>query len=503
MGINSFSNFCGRHKAIFVFALFAGILFTFCTQEPQLWKVKSQEQVAGDYIATHPDQFSEFGKLVDLTGLSSLLNIRGPFTVMLPTNDAMFEYYKQKNVKSLADFSESFRNRLVRNHIINNEIATSDIGLGALRDTNAIGDYLVTEFQGSDIILNKYSKIIKRDIRTANGYIHMIDKVLDPVTKDVYSLIAADPAYKIFSEGLRLTKIKDTLQLISFPYGKRTARTRFTVLAVADTIYQRYGIKNVGDLIKWTGANPDSITYLNNKFYRYMEYHCLIGTYYLSNLESSIYSILSRDNNMSFTVDNDYKINLNRTTNKYTGFNIPASNFPAKNGAVHSINGLLPVTDPEPAVITFETTDYFDLKQGDYYGKYYMKWYDGQHSFEKIKFEGDYLLYYYKKNHGRSFIANYDALSMLGYWWIEITTPKIMKGKYLAGGNIWTGGEDLPIFDVYIDGVKFVNLNARLSNTKIEFGPVNWTKTQEHKIKLVCTGWGVLFWDSVIFTPMQ
>ena len=91
---------------------------------------------------------------------------------------------------------------------------------------------------------------------------------------------------------------------------------------------------------------------------------------------------------------------------------------------------------------------------------------------------------------------------MLGFWTIEITTEKIMKGHYAVSANIWTGGEDLPIFDAYIDGVLVANnLNARLSSTKMDFGEQTWTKTEAHKVKLVCTGWGVVFWDTVVFTP--
>jgi hypothetical protein len=78
-----------------------------------------------------------------------------------------------------------------------------------------------------------------------------------------------------------------------------------------------------------------------------------------------------------------------------------------------------------------------------------------------------------------------------------------MKGHYTVSANIWTGGDDLPIFDAYIDGVKVGNYNARLSNTQMNFGEVNWTKTEEHKVKLVCTGWGVVFWDTVVFTPAR
>jgi uncharacterized surface protein with fasciclin (FAS1) repeats len=478
------------------------LLFVSCSQEPQTWDLKSQEQVIADYITSNPEQYSEFAKLIDATGMKSILSIRGPYTVFLPTNDAMFAYYKQKNVSSLADFDDQYLNNLIRSHIITNEISTVDFGLGALRDTNAIGDYVVTEFRGSEIILDKYAKVIKRDIRANNGYIHVIDQVIDPITEDIYTILSNNPSFRIFSEGIKLTGIKDTLQKIKIPYGKRFARTRYTLLAVPDSIYKKNGINNVEDLIEWTGANSDSLSFLNNPFYRYIEYHCLTGTHYLSELNSQLYPVLSYDNNVSMTIDTDYKINYRPQINKYTAFIIPSSNTPAKNGVIHVINDLLPVYSPLPQKIIFETTDFFDIQQEDCIGKYYQSWEDGQNTFAKIKWEGDYMQYVYKVNHGRSPILNYDCLSMLGFWWIEITTPKIYKGHYEIGANIWTGGEDLPIFDVFVDGKKVASINARIGGTIMDFGEAKWTKTEEHKIKLVCTGWGVLFWDTIEFTPV-
>jgi len=315
-----------------------------------------------------------------------------------------------------------------------------------------------------------------------------------------------NPEFKIFKEGLERSGIKDTLQLITFPYGNRTARTRFTILAVPDSVYKKHDINSIDDLIEWTGGHPDSLEYINDPFYRYMEYHCLTETYYLSDLESRLIPILSHDNNVSMTIDTDYKINYVKKTDKYTGFYVDQSNNPAKNGALHVIKDLLPVIQPEPSIFVQETTDFFDIQQGDYIGKYYMKWGGdvGQTQFKYIKWKGDYLLYYYKPNHGRTPIANNDNLSMLGFWTIEITTEKVMKGTYKVGANIWTGGDDLPIFDVYLDNVRIAaNVNARISSTKMEFGEITWDKTERHTMQLVCTGWGVVFWDTIIFTPLN
>ena len=485
--------------------LFISLIFTFCSEDAQLWKAKSQEQLAGDYINSNTDQYSEFGKLMRMTGMESVLNVRGPFTVFLPNDDAMFAYYKLKNVSSLEGFSESFRKDLILNHILPVDLPTGDFGLGALRETNGLGDYVVSEFDGSDIIVAKYSKIIKRDIITANGYIHAIDRVMDPVTKDIFTVVSSDPSYKIFSEGLNLTGLKDTLGIIEFPYGNKTARTRFTLLAVPDSVFNRYGIYNVDDLISWCGANRDSLTFINNPFYRYIEYHCLNGSYYLSDLNTGLYPILSRDNNVFFTIDDDYKINLNNKTKLYTGFVIPASNTPAKNGALHAINDILPVIEPEPQTVIFETTDFFDLKQGDYYGKYYRRWFDDTNVFAKIHWEGDYLLYYYNLNNSN---INRDCLSMNGWWTISITFPKVMKGKYTIS-IFQPNWNDITNLVAYVDGVgtpyvyegAYGGTGGSAGLQKI--ADVEFKTTSEHTITLRNIVNGMLFWDYVQFTPVR
>lgn len=494
-----------RYRPIIIFGVFAIFLLSFCTQEPQIWKLKSSDQVAGDFISNNPE-YSEFAKLVELSGYGPLLRIRGPYTVMLPNNDAMFAFYKENGKKSLDEFNVDFLNVLVRNHLITNEISSGDIGLGALRDTNALGDYLVTEFQGSDIILNKKSKIIDRDVRLANGYAHIINQVIDPVVKDIYTVLADDPSYKIFAEGLKISGIKDTLQIISFKYGKRAARTRFTILAVPDTVYQRQGIQNVNDLIKWTGANPDSLTYLNNPLYRYMEYHCLIGTYYLNTFESTLYPILSSDNNVSMTINTDYKINLFPKTQIYTAFNIPGSNVPAKNGAIHAINDLLPVIDPDPTTIIFETTDFFDFKQGEYFKTHYQKFSDGENSFADIHWIGDYMQYHYKVAGTGGVLKSEDCLQMIGWFSISVTFPKVMKGKWEVS-VYQPNWQDITSCRVYLDdvltGTNYLGPRTGGPGGLQKIADVDFKTTSRHTIRLENYFYGMVFWDYVQFKPIK
>jgi uncharacterized surface protein with fasciclin (FAS1) repeats len=482
--------------------IFYSLVINSCVNQPVYNSKESKDQVISEYVSSN-EQFSEFAKLLNNTEMVSLLSIRGPYTLLLPTNDAMYAYYTEKNVSSLDGIDLDTQKKLVLNHLISGEILSGDIGQGALIQTNALEDKIATEFHGRATYFNKTSKLIKSDIEAANGYIQVIDKVIDIVTLDAYQKLNSLGNYTIFTKGLELTGLKDTLETISFPYGTTTGRTRFTIFAVTDSVYNANGIHTIDDLLNKYTDSPGTVRELENGFYRYMEYHCLTGTYFLSdfpgnNGSSTLYPILSYDNNVSVIISNDYKLNLNLMTNEYTGFLISESNYPSKNAAIHSVNGILEVKQPAPAVVTFETTSYFDIKYGDYYGKYYKKWFDGKNTFKDIKWEGDYLQYYYK-DHFTGTILNHDCLNMVGYWWIEITTPKIMKGKYNLTGNIWA---NYVAFDVYVDGVFTASLLKSDDANSKSLGVVNWDKTESHTIKLVAVSYGTLFWDTVVFSPI-
>ncbi|NJK84646.1 MAG: fasciclin domain-containing protein [Bacteroidales bacterium] len=474
-----------------------------------LHKTRSFQQVITQYILDedNAEQFSEFGAVLEKTGLFNLLAVRGPYTVFVPNNEAMAKYYAELNVNSHEDISLDQLSRLVLNHVVAFQYESSGIGLGALNDTNAIGNYISTELPGSDIIVDKKAKIIDRDVICANGVIHVIDNVLAPVEDDVYTYLSKLDGYSIFTQGLERTGLMDTLQLKSFKYGSGYARTRFTILAVHDTLYQNLGINSIDDLINEYTTESDKITEMENGFYRYMEYHCLAGTYFLNALTTRLYPVLSYDNTISVRIAEDYKINLNSETDEYVGFLLNHSNFSANNGVIHTINDALPVIQPEPMEVTYETTDFFDFEQGDYFKlKQYAKFGpdEGLTRFEKIKWGGNFLQYYYK-DHDAFPILGYDALNMNGYWWIEVTFPKVMKGKYALYAYVLTGG-DMTDCITYIDG-ELLDEPFRMRDPaggakEVFITNVEWETTSEHSVRFVAINSSTIFWDYVRFEPI-
>lgn len=476
--------------------LFIGIMAA-CKPEIIEPKKKSDQKVIAQLIADST-KYSEFNKLLANTMLDAFLAIRGPYTLFLPNNNAMNAYYSSKNITGANDIDVEEQKRLVFNHILLAEINANDIGLGAIRQPNALYDKIASEFVDSEILLNKTSKIIKRNIKASNGLIHEIDRVIEPLDHSLFDVLEANPAFTLFTEGLKVTGIQDTLKMMEFPYGNKMARTYFTILAVPDTIFNRYGIFTINDMIAHFTDDKNNITDIDNGFYQYMEYHCLDGAFFLSDFDTKLYPILSFNNNVLVTIDNDYKLNYSSIDSSYTGFLIEHSNVPARNGALHAINDLLLVENPEAVEIIFDTCEEFELMQGDFYRKYYKKFYDGQNSFKNIKFEGDYLQYYYKDAALSVVQNNSDALQMIGFWWIEYTTPKVMKGKYSLSGHVW----DNRVCDVYVDGVKVAHIMTD-DEGRIPWGDFEWTETKEHKIKLVARAYSTVFWDTVELTPIK
>ncbi len=490
-------------KCTFGFMItFLILVFTGCEDTIDKWDAKSENQVITEYIASNPD-FTEFSGILEKTGIKNLLRVRGPFTLLLPTNTAMEDFYATKNVTSYSELDTSYLKDLVYNHLFSNEITTSGIGWGALPEKNALGDFITSEFSGKEIILNKKAKIIKRDIVTSNGIVHQIDKVIDLVTDNVFDILAATPGYSIFLEGLVQTNIKDTLLTITFPYGDLSVRAYFTILAVPDTLYNRYGINTITDLINTYSTGGD-LTDPENGFYKYMEYHCLSETYYLSDfVDVRVYPVFSFTSYLNIDVTSEYKINED-STGAYTSFYLELSNIPAKNGVIHTVTNLLPLVEAKPAPVLFETTDFFDLKRLSCFGKYYQRFYDGENTFEGIRWDADYLMYYFKEGQG---VLNDDALATMGHFWIELTTPKIMKGKYNFSSFWFGGGSESSSIEWYLDGVS-LDVVTLLSDgiwggTPVDISTVEFTETKEHTVKIVTVVPGQIWWDRLEFTPIE
>jgi uncharacterized surface protein with fasciclin (FAS1) repeats len=491
-----------------VFLILVSLLLIQCDKDVVDWGIKTEDLQMIEYIGTDSANYSEFIQIADYVNMTGILSTRGPFTLFLPNNEAWKAYYSAKNKSKFSDFSIDELSMVVRNHVLPAEISTRDIGLGSLSERNAIGDYLVSEFDDSEILINKHSYITNRDIKVANGLIHKIDKVIDPVTKGTYATIKELDHFSIFTNGLELAGLSDTLDIIEIPYGLGTARVRYTILAVPDSVFNANQIYSVNDLLARFDNGKGNITQPGNGFYDYMEYHCIEGTYYMSDIEDEVYYTISRTNFLNMSVTTDFLINSTEEDSIITTFIQLYSNIPTKNGVIHGITQLLPATESVPQTHTIDLTALPEFMELEIYNADGTKnFYDGENGIAKIKWTGDYLQYW-RKFQGTGFI-NEDCIVMSeGYWTLEITLPKIASGKYSVYGYFKKGYNRANVI-FYFDDVKVdkvIDLNTIIDGVYFVdeyICDVDWPTTQEHVVKLKTVYPGTIMWDRLTFIPIE
>ncbi|MFA6404115.1 MAG: fasciclin domain-containing protein [Salinivirgaceae bacterium] len=95
-----------------------GFILSQCRKDPMVLPTDDSDMVMTDYVYNNPDEFSEFGLILELTGVENILRVRGPYTLFLPTNDAMKAFYAKNQKSSYKDFEIDFLRDLAYNHIL-------------------------------------------------------------------------------------------------------------------------------------------------------------------------------------------------------------------------------------------------------------------------------------------------------------------------------------------------------------------------------------------------
>ena len=309
----------------------------------------------GDYMKMSPDTFGELYKILDKTNSVTFLNAYGSYTFFAPDNAAILEFYHSQGKSSVNDFTSAddilLLKNLVKLHLCPDTISSDRFVDGGLPDTTMSGNILVTKFGAggiNDIILCKIAKITRRDIKTVNGLIHVINKVLSPLDffNPVYDKIAKDPGLSIFAEALRQTGLIDSLKPSGFIDNHGNIKPYwFTVFVEPDSVYNKYNINSYNDLVD-RFSNTKS-PYLNSKdsLYLLIADHCIraASAYFLRDFVNQNYLSMSYDY-LTLSVQNTLAINSTFVIDKNQSNNV------AKNGVYHLMDSMMifKIVPPSP-----------------------------------------------------------------------------------------------------------------------------------------------------------
>jgi len=307
------------------------------------------------YLEKNQNKYSKFYRLlVDgkmLTALYAYNPYGDNYTLFLPTDEAI-DHFIQQN-QNYGNFEEllkdtGFINMLTRYHTLNRNVHTDEFPDGALADRTLTGDRLVASFSAigdSQLIkINNVAPIIKPNLKMTNGYIHVISEVLQPVDISGYDWLQQQNDYSILAQAMELSGIRKKLS-----WGK------YTLFAEPDSIYHRYGINNVGDLISRIATPGVPLTTIANSFYQFTAYHILDGEYYMNDFNWGSKKYLTFSGQLvTINVGQDIKINTGVDTYGMTisesgettviDYIRPISescNILTRTGPVHSISDLM------------------------------------------------------------------------------------------------------------------------------------------------------------------
>lgn len=142
-----------------------------------------------DYVSGSAD-FSVLASALAETGLDVALDGEGEYTVFAPTDEA----FALLPEDLWANLNAQQRTELLRYHVVEGSVDSDTVVEQGEADTLLDQD-LKVQVTGDGVYINGLTKLVTRDVQTANGVIHVIDSVLvpGPFPGTVADVLAAYP----------------------------------------------------------------------------------------------------------------------------------------------------------------------------------------------------------------------------------------------------------------------------------------------------------------------
>lgn len=361
------------------------LLFLFSCEDPYKNNTYQiyDEYPTSTYLDTRSEDFSMWIEILKYSNMYNAINQASEvYTSFVPSNDAVTAFYAKKGVSSINDLDQDYVCELVKYHIINAEIGQENfLSGGRLTTPNVLGDYLSVSFDESDgsegginsILLNKEAHVTELAIKTTNGLVYVIDAVMTPLVETLYDRLEQNGNYSIFKSAIDLCGWGERLNT---PYyieystigSISLVKQNFTILIVGDDVFGDNQISDINGLISLLGASED-YTNDNNALNKYVEYHILSQSKYLEDLfpfdeaDSTIIMDTQAPNEVLSTsnINGTYYINYKKS--EQTGITLVdgKTDIKARNGMIHEVNGIMPVTTPDPMPVIWDFCEYNDI----------------------------------------------------------------------------------------------------------------------------------------------
>lgn len=460
--------------------------------------------------------------LLKYTDLYSTMNLQASYTLFVPNNTAIQAYLTAKGVTSVTQLNMDDAKLLVRYHTIKGALyGSTDFTDGIIADTTATGDYLTTAFLSTSgaVQVNMQSTILKT-VQVTNAYIHVIDKVLTPVTQTLSDKMQASD-FSIFNQAIQATGYNSMLStIVSTTIDTVTGanivhKYRYTLFAVPNEAFIANGITDLNSLVTYLGAGSD-YTSAQNALNMYVAYHLLNQQISYSDLSAFSQNDTVRSKNINTMASNQLinvrdiskvlYINYDATTS--TGVKLTELNDNCKNGVMYVVDGLLPIKSPKPTTIQWELTDYSQLASiipsyrvaaGTSTYDYFLSS-DQLTCYNWLSVPASKVGLYYQianKNDAvgiKALHSDYLGLFLGMFGWVKMESPAIVAGTYKVyiqhfnpRNSVLEGKLSFILDGSYLGGQITTIGYSTKSDTYLStlLGTVTFTTTTTHSLKIL------------------
>lgn len=491
--------------------------------------VSKDELPLATYLSTRSD-FTQWTTLLKYTDLYNTMNLQQSYTAFIPNDSAMNVYLKNNGYTSVTDIPEATAKTLVKYHTIaGTEYSVSDFTDGNIPDTTATGDFLTISSDNATFYVNGEAAILSH-VSVSNAKMHELGNVLTPITKTLSEQIESNPKLSIFSDAMKATGLYN--QLLS-------KTSSYTAFVTPDSIYNKSGITSLNGLISYLGAGDGDYTNSDNELYRYVAYHLMDSQESYNDL--SDFSTSSTTNNISTMAEGKlitlYAVNdalyFNYNTDSVSKISIIKKNISCKNGYMHILNGVMPISTPLASTTTWEFTAYseisslfssvYRLKTLTTASVNYITTDDSVSCYTWEAFPAsnqDNSVAYYVPIKSSSVMikaTNYDYLRLtLGqFGLIQMTTPTLVEGTYKITFNHYnphnssTAASSNAQLTIFIDGTEVgtVQTTGYSSSTdyflKTSLSNITFSSTKTHAVKIMADDNNTSYIDAMTFTPVN
>ena len=486
---------------------------------------KGRNESITEFVVNKADTFARFRDIMIAGNLDNTLTAYNPhgdgYTLFLPTNEAFDDFISNsKNYNSFQDLLEDkdYMDELVRYHVVNMGIRANDFPYGALADTCLSGDLLSVNYvsRGDSVIpiINNSASLLEYDIQLINGFVHIINHVLEPIVTNNYEWLKEHAGYSVFTKALEITGLSDTFTLqnnemiITYPSS--------SLLVEPDDVYHKAGIMSIDDLIARYSPGRQDFYNSSNGLYQFVAYHIMEGKVFLNNFEgkSSNYNTFS---NLPISVDGtglDIKINAgsrifdtlisgsDTSVIDFVMFNYDLSNNITRNGAVHILKYVMEPYRPGPREYIFQFYEDPVIYAASQRPNTYE--FDDPGEFEKISWQGVKQIEYVKLATASEF-DNDDYLEIEGEFSITYEIPKVLPGTYMLQIKTNASYYNNAFIQVFLDDKRVggnINLTSGLSYYTYDINPIRVDNYEKHLLRIQTLIPGRFTWDCVVLKPI-